>query len=90
MIWQDIVITIANLLFSYALIPQVYHGFKTKKGVMVLQTAILTTIGLYVSCIAFFSLNLFFSGFICALNGTLWLVLLIQRIIYPDKNSIPQ
>ncbi len=82
MIWQDILITISNLLFSYALIPQVYHGFKKKKGVMLLQTAILTTIGLYASSLAFFSLKLVFSGVICAINGTLWLMLLIQRIIY--------
>lgn len=69
-------------MFSYALIPQVYHGFKTKRGSMVFQTALFTTIGLYASCIAFFTLNLFFSGIICAINGTLWFILLLQKIKY--------
>ena len=82
MVWQDIVIAIANLLFSYALIFQVYHGFKTKKGHITIQTTLLTTIGLYVSCIAFLSLNLIFSGLSCFLNGTLWAILLIQGLIY--------
>ena len=36
MIWQDVVIAIVNILFSYALIPQVYKGFKHKKGFVVL------------------------------------------------------
>lgn len=83
MIWQDIVITIANLLFTYALLPQVYHGFKAKKGVMVFQTAVLTTLGLYAMAVAFLTLNLLFSGIISTINGTLWALLLIQRLIYP-------
>jgi len=82
MVWQDIILTIANIIFGYALIPQVIHGFKTKKGVMTYQTAILTTIGLYASCFAFFSLNLFFSGIICTFNATIWFLLLIQKVIY--------
>lgn len=69
-------------MFSYALIPQVLKGFKERKGHIAFQTALLTTIGLYASCIAFISLNLIFSGIICAINGTLWLTLLIQKIIY--------
>jgi len=80
--WQDIVITIANLMLSYAVVPQVYHGFKTKKGHMTFQTTFLTTVGLYASCLAFFTLGLFFSGTITAFNATMWLILLIQKIIY--------
>jgi hypothetical protein len=82
MIWQDLVLTIANILFSLALIPQVYHGFKTKRAAMVLQTAVLTTIGLYATSIAFFTLNLFFSGAVSLISGTLWALLLIQKLIY--------
>ena len=82
MIWQDVVITIANFLFTYALIPQVWQGFKTKKAAMILQTAILTTIGLYATSLAFFTLNLYFSGAISLINGTLWALLLIQKLIY--------
>tara|TARA_Y100000310_G_C20640402_1_gene793581 strand:+ start:250 stop:462 length:213 start_codon:yes stop_codon:yes gene_type:complete len=69
-------------MFSYALIPQVIKGFKDKKGHMAFQTALLTTIGLYAASIAFFSLGLLFSGIITIFNGTMWLILLIHRIIY--------
>ncbi len=82
MMWQDIVIAIANIMFAYALIPQVYYGFKTRKGNLTFQTALITTLGLYVSCIAFITLNLIFSGIICMVNGTLWAILLIQKIVY--------
>jgi len=80
--WEDIVITLANLLFTYALVPQVYHGFKTKKSGIVLQTSALTTIGLYATCLSFFSLALFFSGTVTLVNGTLWAILFIQRLKY--------
>jgi len=82
MIWPDIVLTLANLIFTYALIPQVYHGFKIRKSTIVLQTGTLTSIGLFASCIAFFSLGLIFSGTICNINAILWTTLTIQRIIY--------
>ena len=82
MIWQDIALTIANLIFSYALIPQVYHGFKHKKTTITKQTSTLTTIGLFTSSIAFLSLNLLFSGIVCAFNATMWALLLIQKLLY--------
>ena len=44
MIWQDLVISIVNLVFSISLIPQVIHGYKTKKGLITLQTSVPTTL----------------------------------------------
>jgi len=44
MIWQDLALSITNIIVGYALIPQVYHGFKNKVGAMTLQTAIISTI----------------------------------------------
>ncbi len=82
MVWQDWVISIANLLLIYSIIPQVYQGFKRKKGFLNLQTALMTTIGLYAIAVAFFSLNLMFSAIVITINATLWLVLFIQRIKY--------
>jgi hypothetical protein len=82
MIWQDIVVSIANLLFTYSTAHQVYYGFRKKKGLLTLTTAGLTSIGLYTIAIAFFTLSLYFSTTIVALNATLWLILFIQRIIY--------
>jgi glycerol-3-phosphate responsive antiterminator len=83
MVWQDITITIANLLFTYALVPQVYHGFKTKKKTVVIQTSLLTTLGLYSIGIAFITLGLLFSGIVSTINATLWALILIQGLIYP-------
>ena len=85
MVWQDILISVANVLFSYSLIHQVYHGFKKKEGAMTLTASSLTTIGLYAFSFAFYTLGLYASTIISIFNGTLWLTLFIQRIIYQKK-----
>jgi len=82
MTWQDIVISSANILFSYSLIFQAYHGFKKKKGFLTIQTSLLTTIGLYAITCAFFSLNLFFSAISSFFSGTLWFILFWQKVVY--------
>ncbi len=82
MIWQDIIIAIANLLFTISLITQVSYGFKRRKGLLTLPTAGLTTIGLYAISICFFTLGLLISGFVSGFNATLWLTLFIQRIVF--------
>ncbi len=82
MIWQDIIITIANLLFTYSLFHQVIYGFRKKKGLLTLTASGLTTLGLYAIAISFFTLGLYFSSIVSVINATLWLILLIQRIIY--------
>jgi len=82
MVWQDIVIAIANVLFGYSLLYQVYKGFKERKGFLAIQTSTLTAIGLYALAIAFFTLNLYISTIISIFNGTMWLILLIQSLIY--------
>ena len=60
--WQDLIITLANIIFSYTLIPQVLKGFKDKKPHINFQTGLLTAIGMYSMSIAFFTLGLLFSG----------------------------
>jgi len=82
MIWQDIVIAIVNVLLSYALIPQVYQGFKHKKSTVVLQTGLITTLGLYVMAVMFATLGLYFSTVLTVVTGTLWLLLLLKTIVY--------
>lgn len=84
MVWQDIVIAIASVLFGYSLLWQVYCGFKQKKGFISLQSSFLTAIGLYALAVAYMSLNLILSTVIGIFNGTLWLILFIQGLIY-DK-----
>lgn len=82
MVWQDIVIAIANLLFTYSLAFQIYRGFKDKKGYLALQTSFLTTIGLFTVAFAFFTLDLSASAIVAISNGFMWLILFIQGLIY--------
>jgi hypothetical protein len=82
MVWQDIVIAIANVLFGYSLAYQVYYGFKKKRGFLTLQASAPTTIGLYALSFAFFTLNLYLSTVVSFFNGTMWFWLFIQRLVY--------
>jgi hypothetical protein len=82
MIWQDIVVALANILFGYSLIFQVSKGFKERKGFIAFQTAFFTTLGLYAVTIVYFSLNLLLSSIISFFNGSMWLILLVQRLAY--------
>lgn len=84
MLWQDIVISLANVLFLYSLFKQSYHGFKKKRGFITLQTSSLTTVGLIGMSIAMFSMKLYISGFVLALSAVMWFVLLIQRVAYGE------
>ena len=80
--WQDIVISLSIIFATYALIPQVLQGFKVKKKLITTQTSLIYTIAIYSVTIAFFTLELYFSAIMDFIMGTLWLILLIQSIIY--------
>ena len=82
MMWQDILLMVVNVVFSVALFPQVYYGFKEKKGEIKYATSIPTFIGVYVICWVYFSLGLFFSTIISLVTGTLWFLLFMQRVKY--------
>jgi len=84
MIWQDIVITVVSVVFCVSLMPQVYCGFKEKRGPIKFQTSIPTFLGLYVICITYFTLGLYASAAITFVTGTIWLVLFFQRLLYKD------
>ena len=82
MIWQDIVIAVANLMFTFSLVSQVYHGFIEKRGFIILKTSGLTSIGLYAISFTYFSLLLYSSAVISFINASLWAILFFQRIVY--------
>jgi len=82
MIWQDMIIFITNLFFSYALVPQVYLGFKKKKGYIHLQTSLINSAGMYLVSFCFFTLRLYFSTVLGLATATLWAVLAIQKFVY--------
>ncbi len=82
MVWQDTIISICIVLFSYALIPQVYQGFKEKKGFVNTQTSFITFIGMYVLSFVYFTLGLYFSFIMGVITGTLWFLLFVQKMVY--------
>ena len=82
MVWQDFVISIVNIVFMIALVPQVYNGFKLKKGTVLIATSLPTLIGLYVVSVVYYTLQLYYSSIITVLGGILWTILFIQRLKY--------
>jgi len=82
MVWQDIALSIASIIFAYSIIPQIFYGFKTKKGLISLQLSILSVVGMAAVTIAYFSLNLYFSGILSIIVTLSWAVLTYQRIAY--------
>ena len=82
MVWQDTVIFITSLFFVYSLIPQVVKGFKEKEGHIALQTALISTAGMGVMSLTYFSLQLYLSGLTALGLTILWSILLYQRIMY--------
>lgn len=82
MSWQDIVVTIGNIVFVISLIPQVYHGFKEKNGPIKFQTSGPTFFFMYVFVAVYYSLQLYSSAIVAFFVGTMWLILFIQRLIY--------
>ena len=82
MIWPDIAIALANILFSYSIINQIIQGFKYKRGFIHFGTAILTVMGAFVMTISLLYLGLVISALVNLLNSVLWAILTIQRIIY--------
>ena len=84
MVWQDIVIGVASIIFAISLVPQIYYGFQKKKGLIALTTSIPTVIGIYVIAFAFYTLSLFFSAVISLITGTLWFILFVQKLKYKE------
>ena len=80
--WQDIIIAIISISFAFALLPQVIHGFKTKRKTITVSTALITVVGVYIMVFIYLTLKLYFSAIIQVINGTLWLILFIQSIAY--------
>lgn len=80
--WQDIALSIILIALNVALVPQIIKGLKTKKKAIAFSTGLITVTGIYFAAFIYFTLNLYFSMIIELIGGTLWLVLLIQSLIY--------
>jgi hypothetical protein len=82
---QDIVITIASIIISLSLIPQVILGFKTKTGPVSYWTSIPYALSLSAVGLSFASLELWLSTIVTAITVLLWTILAIQKYIYSSK-----
>ena len=82
MVWQDILIFILQGFMGYALVPQIYYNFKKRKTTLTYQTLILTTIPLFAIAFVFLSLKLYLATAISIIMGILWMILLIQKMMY--------
>jgi hypothetical protein len=82
MVLQDLIISIINLILSISLIPEVYLGFRKRKGFITLRTSVPTTFSLYALSIVYYTLDLNLAALTSLFMATLWLLFLIQKIIY--------
>lgn len=83
--WQDLVIAFVGLSFGFMLFPQlrdVIHG----KSVNV-YTAGLTTTGLYILAITFFTLDMLITVIAEIFSGTVWLLLFLFSTINKRKTK---
>lgn len=80
--WQDIVVSIASIIFVYAMIPQIIYGFKTKKGLISIQFSLLNILAMTSLVVVYTSFGLVFSTVLSILITLLWFILLVQRLKY--------
>jgi hypothetical protein len=79
MLWQDIVIAVVSILFGFILIPQL-KDVLSGKTIINGFTASLTTIGLFILALTFFTLNLYISVVAETFSGIIWLLLFILSV----------
>ncbi len=74
MSWQDLVLTVGQVIFVIALIPTVVGKDKPA-----LQTSVLTSAVSFSFMAVYVSLSVPFASITAALNGSMWLVLAVQK-----------
>ena len=84
MVWQDIIISAANIVFVFSLVPQVYRGFRKRRGFISSATSVPTFAGLYIMSFCYLTLSLPYSAVLTFFTGTLWLLLFVQKAIYKE------
>ena len=72
--WQDVVLTIGQVIFIIALFPSILSKDKPA-----LQTCMLTSAVAFSIAVVYLTLSIPFAAISAALNGTLWLVLAVQK-----------
>jgi hypothetical protein len=74
MSWQDLVLTVGQVIFVIALVPTVVGKDKPA-----LQTSVLTSMVSFSFMAVYVSLSVPFASMTAALNGSMWFVLAVQK-----------
>ena len=82
MIYQDILMLIAGILFVISLIPQIILNFKHRKVLISWGMLITTIVGLFLVIFSMLTLKLFFTFGIKLITVLLCLIILIQKMVY--------
>ena len=81
MTWQDIVLSVAQVIFAGALLPSVFGKDKPA-----LTTSLVTGLLLIVLVFTFYTLELWFSAGSTAFLSAVWLVLAVQKFSGKEKS----
>ena len=82
--WQDIVIAVIGLLFGFFLIPQLRDVWK-KGEILNIYTAALTTLGLFVLAVTFFTMKFWVTFIADLFSGTIWFLLFLLSFLNKRK-----
>lgn len=84
MLWQDLVIALVGLSFGFMLLPQLKDVIRGKT--LNVSTAGLTTIGLYILAVTFYTLELWITVFAELFSATVWFLLFFFSMKNKRKN----
>ena len=85
--WQDLVVSSANLVFIVSLTIQIMYGYKRKLALISEGTSIPIFIALYAMSLSFLTISLYLSSAMMFISGSSWVVLLVQSMIYKEVGA---
>jgi len=83
--WQDIVISVAQIGFVFALIPSIKSSDKPSITTSAMYASLVTII-----TICFLTLHLWFSALTAAMGAISWMILVVQKYQIDKRNSSPE
>ena len=75
-----------NVLFIYAMIPQLVYGFKTRKGLISIQFSLLNILAMLLLLLVYVSFGLYLSVVLTVVLIVMWMILFLQRVSYGKVN----
>jgi len=84
---QDYLMAGGSVVLIVALIPQIVKNFRSASPGVVASTCVMTFLPLIVYACCLFSMKMLVSGTLMSINAGLWLVLLVQSVMYGGDNG---